>query len=87
MGENGVQRLHYNPTTDTMVLARYRSGAGRGVETGLVGTVLASYPRWSTGNRIPIWQLSPKVLSGLFYDVSTKNLLPSTMGVTDQYCG
>jgi len=85
VGEDGVQRLHYNPATDTMVLAGYRSGADRGIETGLVGTVLASYPRWSTGNRIPTWQLNPKALSGLFYDGSTKTLLPSTMAVTDQY--
>lgn len=88
-GEDGVQRVHYDPSTDTVVLSGYKGSSDRknkgSDETGLAGTVVAVFDKWSTSDRKLRWQADLKTVTSTFYDGSKKSLLPISMTVTDQY--
>ncbi|MBW3625526.1 MAG: hypothetical protein KY468_19185, partial [Armatimonadetes bacterium] len=55
---NRLQRVVYQPETDTMYLAGFTSQHPYDEIWGVVGRVVCRYDRWSQGNRISRWQLT-----------------------------
>ena len=53
-----IQRLEYDAAHDVMYIGGFTAAKPQpnGV-WGMVGTVLARYERWSTGNRTPVWTI------------------------------
>ncbi len=71
-----IERLEYNADTDVMYIGGW-TAANPSVSWGLIGSTLARYPNWSTGNRTPSHSaLMPKDYEGLY---------PKAMSVAGDY--